>query len=512
MREGGAEAKYMNRQAAKQEVEQEGIASVIPAYAGDLATEVADVAVVGCGPAGLALAAELGKRGVRVVLVGIDSKFTNNYGVWVDEFKKVGLGHTLDNTWEDAECYFGLKEEDKFELGRGYGRVNRTRLRSALLEKCRDSGVRYLKGEVTEVVGERGASTGSVTLKGGETLRSRIITLASGAVAGKFLQFEGHCSSVAAQTAYGIEATVSGYEDVYDLSKMLFMDYRRHHSGIYEGMALETQAKTHPNSNDGYWGTSEEVPSFLYAMPLSNGRIFLEETALVAKPGLPFPVLKRRLERRLRALGIQVDEVADEEWSYIPVGGPLPLREQGVTAFGAAANMIHPATGYSIARSMREAPSLAEGMANALAIETATVGELSEAVWDTLWPLERQRQASFHVFGMELLAGLPPKAMNEFFICFFSLPAYFWQGFLGSSLNSFEVLLFAGLFFIKASNNIRFRLMKHLFTNPAALYMADKYTKALRDALQRGNGNAEGAVTAILLLAAGTQLLEHVYL
>ena len=37
--------------------------------------------------------------------------------------------------------------------------------------------------------------------------------------------------------------------------------------------------------------------------------------------------------------------VHEEEWSYIPVGGPLPRRDQAVTAFGAAANLVHPATG-----------------------------------------------------------------------------------------------------------------------------------------------------------------------
>lgn len=41
-------------------------------------------------------------------------------------------------------------------------------------------------------------------------------------------------------------------------------------------------------------------------MPVSNGRVFLEETCLVAKPPLPFSVLKRRLERRLGAMGLKV--------------------------------------------------------------------------------------------------------------------------------------------------------------------------------------------------------------
>ena len=47
---------------------------------------------------------------------------------------------------------------------------------------------------------------------------------------------------------------------------------------------------------------------------------------------------------------LQVKRVLEEEWSYIPVGGPLPVNCQPVTAFGAAANLVHPATGYSIVR------------------------------------------------------------------------------------------------------------------------------------------------------------------
>lgn len=42
--------------------------------------------VIGCGPAGLALAAESAKLGLRVGLIGPDLPFTNNYGVWEDEF------------------------------------------------------------------------------------------------------------------------------------------------------------------------------------------------------------------------------------------------------------------------------------------------------------------------------------------------------------------------------------------------------------------------------------------
>ena len=62
----------------------------------------------------------------------------------------------------------------------------------------------------------------------------------------------------------------------------------------------------HPAGGEGLWGTEREPPSFLYAMPLGEGRVFLEETCLVAKPPLPFSTLKRRLHRRLAAMGLKV--------------------------------------------------------------------------------------------------------------------------------------------------------------------------------------------------------------
>ena len=46
-------------------------------------------------------------------------------------------------------------------------------------------------------------------------------------------------------------------------------------------------------------------------MPLGGNKVFLEETCLVAKPALPFAVLKRRLERRLKAVGIKVGSLIE---------------------------------------------------------------------------------------------------------------------------------------------------------------------------------------------------------
>ena len=90
-------------------------------------------------------------------------------------------------------------------------------------------------------------------------------------------------------------------------------------------------------------------------------------------------------------MAVQVTKVTEEEWSYIPVGGPLPVNCQPVTAFGAAANLIHPATGYSIVRSLREAPELGRAMASILK-QDLPVPVTSARVWDALWPQEKRRQ------------------------------------------------------------------------------------------------------------------------
>lgn len=510
-REGSYEAPLVQLQASKQDAEQPSIASVLPPP--DLAT-TADVGIVGCGPAGLALAAELAKSGVKVVLVGHDAPFVNNYGVWVDEFSELGLENVLDHVWKDAICYF--REGKEVRVGRAYGRVCRRRLRAELLKRCAAGGVTFLPGEVEAVEPPSASATASdpwaptlIKVKGLDApVRCRLATLASGAAAGRLLRYEDDAPSVAAQTAYGIEAEVEGYSDSYDTSAMLFMDFRRHHSGLYPGTAGRQSAGKHPNGADGLWGTEGETPSFLYAMPLGGNRVFLEETCLVAKPALPFAVLKRRLERRCEALGIKIKEIHEEEWSYIPTGGALPEPDQPVTAFGAAANLVHPATGYSIARSLREAPSMAGAIATALK-EQPSIAAAAHFVWEALWTQEKRRQASFHVFGMELLCKLDLNNTSDFFTTFFALPTSFWQGFLASKLSSVNLLGFAAATFFMAPVNIKTRLVGHLLTDPAGKYLINIYLGKNREG-QDGDSTAAGGVGALLVLAALQQAVGDI--
>lgn len=61
--------------------------------------QVLDVVVVGCGPAGLALAGELGRQGLTVGLLGRNSPFVNTYGVWPDEFQGQWPQPLLPRAW-----------------------------------------------------------------------------------------------------------------------------------------------------------------------------------------------------------------------------------------------------------------------------------------------------------------------------------------------------------------------------------------------------------------------------
>lgn len=48
-------------------------------------------------------------------------------------------------------------------------------------------------------------------------------------------------------------------------------------------------AGSHPNAGEGLWGSSEEVPSFLYAMPLGGNRCARKAAAACARSEAPLP-------------------------------------------------------------------------------------------------------------------------------------------------------------------------------------------------------------------------------
>ncbi|XP_073265025.1 capsanthin/capsorubin synthase, chromoplastic-like [Populus alba] len=71
-----------------------------------------DVIVIGTGPAGLRLAEQVSRHGVKVCCVDPSplSMWPSNYGVWVDEFESLGLVDCLDKTWPMTCVYI---DDDK---------------------------------------------------------------------------------------------------------------------------------------------------------------------------------------------------------------------------------------------------------------------------------------------------------------------------------------------------------------------------------------------------------------
>src|SRR5690606_15824498 len=102
--------------------------------------------------------------------------------------------------------------------------------------------------------------------------------------------------------------------------------------------------------------------------PIGPRHVFLEETSLVRRPAMSLAALRDRLNARLAAMDIGLTGVVATERCLIPMGTSLPLRSQPTIAFGAAAGMIHPASGYSLGRALRLAPAVAEAIAGGLAI------------------------------------------------------------------------------------------------------------------------------------------------
>ncbi len=81
-----------------------------------------------------------------------------------------------------------------------------------------------------------------------------------------------------------------------------------------------------------------------------------------------------------------------------------PTARQPVVAFGAAAKLTHPATGYSVAASLRAAPRVAAAIAD---------GGDARHVWEAVWPPALRRTRRLHDYGLEVLLGLGPASWRR---------------------------------------------------------------------------------------------------
>lgn len=401
-----------------------------------------DLAVVGGGPAGLAVAQRVAEAGLSVCAIDPSPALVwpNNYGVWVDEFDAMGLSHCLDAVWPSASVF--IDDRRVKSLDRPYARVARRKLKSTMMDRCVAHGVRFHQAKVVKVVHNEASSL--LICDDGVAVPATVVLDATG-FSRCLVQYDKPYNP-GYQVAYGILAEVD--EHPFDLDKMLFMDWRESH--LPEGSEIKER--------------NRRVPTFLYAMPFSPTRIFLEETSLVARPGLAMDDIQERMAARLRHLGIRVRSVEEDERCVIPMGGPLPVLPQRVVGIGGTAGMVHPSTGYMVARTLATAPIVAESIVRFLdsgnnGIDSIAGDALSAEVWKELWPADRRRQREFFCFGMDILLKLDLDGTRRFFDAFFDLEPHYWHGFLSSRLFLPELVMFGLSLFAHASNPSRLEIM-----------------------------------------------------
>jgi lycopene cyclase-like protein len=433
-----------------------------------------DVIVVGGGPAGLSLAAGLGKRGVHVLCCDptLNRPWPNNYGTWLDELQPLGLDDCVSHIWEKCAAYVSSDGAKKTQLPRVYARVDRAKLKQRLLDICHnrtDGNVTIIDAAATEIATPTDNPAVSIVSFSGDienddindtplpphpSVAGRVVVDATGHRL-KFVQLNPG-SSPGFQAAYGIECTVSeaSYKMLAERDEMLLMDFRDDHMQATAADRAESSTE----------------PTFIYVMPLDNGvgrRVFFEETSLVASPAMPFDQLKRRLELRLAHYGVTVELIHDEEFCLIPMGGEIPILRQRVVAFGGAAALVHPATGYMIARALTLADKCASIIASELSgntlsnfEQTTEADAIAYRIWDRLWNVGRRRQRDFFNFGGEFLQKIDLATTRDFFSAFFDLPVDQWSGFLSFKLMQPVDRLNFGLgVFIRTTNRVRFSIV-----------------------------------------------------
>lgn len=374
-----------------------------------------DVLIIGAGPAGRALGAACHAEGLAVRCVAPEptAPWPNNYGAWVDQLGD--FADTAATRWRQAMVHVGA--ERSYTLDRPYVNLDGRALQRRL-------AVSVVDGRVAEV------EAGRVTLEDGQVIEAKRIVDAAGAN-NLFSRRRGH-HNPGFQRALGLDLRVEAHP--FALDTMQLMDFRP---------APDAPA---------------DPASFVYVMPHGPNRVFIEETSLVGRPAVDLDLLEARLRARIAAWGLTVEAEEAVERCHIPMGGALPDFKAPVLSYGAAAGMVHPATGYQLTHALRCAGPAAAALAAHRDADEATA---RRAFWQAVWPREKQRLWQLYRFGMEVLLRLDQQATQTFFDAFFTLDAAQQNAWLAGTLSVSEASAAMLTVFKALPWGLRSRLIGH---------------------------------------------------
>ena len=332
-----------------------------------------DVAVVGLGPAGRALASRCAALGLSVVAYDRqpDAAWTPTYGIWGDE-----LGALPESAVRVRVTGVQLRAVGEHVLTRDYLVLDNGGLQAALpltgvtVRRARlgDTAVASLTTEARVVVDARGARP-------------------DGPVP---------ADPAPAQTAFGLVLPAAEAAPALQGAPALLLDWR----------------------TDWADGTPQGAPTFLYAIPVGDDGVLLEETCLAAAPGMPVADLKARLRRRLVARGVRpaaLDSPLGREVVRIPMRGRAMRPPVGTLAAGTSGRAGNLVTGYSVAHALTRSVSLAAEIA---------AGRTPKVV-DRLGPADVLREA-----GLRALLRLDTSGTLALFDAFGRLPPDRQAGFM----------------------------------------------------------------------------------
>ncbi len=400
-----------------------------------------DLVIAGSGPAGILLALACAERGVQVSCISpsAEDKWERCFGMWSDELPddlrsciEASWIAPLVRTWSGGERI----------LDKRYLKIDTVELQQTIMARCLAAGVEFVSAKVSTVDHRENDSV--VEIEGLEPVSCRFFVDATGGK--RNLVGSNAERPIAFQTAYGEHLEVERHP--FTIGEMVFMDLR----------------SLGPTSS----GAS---PSFLYAMPLSKTEIFVEETSLISEPEMSLRELQNRLHERLKQWDIIPIKRLEIERCRIPMTFPMPDRKQRTLAFGAAASMVHPATGYLLARTMKKAPGVAEIIAGEISSDSLT--RSCKKIWREIWPVDDVRKWELYTFGANFLAKLDDDQLERFFNTFFDLPTDDWYRFMTGEISAASLAAMMSRVFLATDSNLRWALIKEsVGANSASLIRA----------------------------------------